>query len=129
MGYSFNLCGTNIYMTLGILFLAQATNTNLSWSQEAVILAISMLTSKGAAGVSGAGFVTLAATLIIVPDIPVASLGLLLGVDRFMSQCRAATNFVANGVVTLAVARWEKELNRRKLGMMFALHPEPEAVL
>jgi len=67
--------------------------------------------------------------LIIVPDIPVASLGLLLGVDRFMSQCRAATNFVANGVVTLAVARWEKELNRRKLGMMFALHPEPEAVL
>jgi aerobic C4-dicarboxylate transport protein len=129
MGYSFNLCGTNIYMTLGILFLAQATNTNLSWGQEAMILAISMLTSKGAAGVSGAGFVTLAATLIIVPDIPIASLGLLLGVDRFMSQCRAATNFVSNGVVTLAVARWEKELNRRKLGMMFALHPEPEAVL
>jgi aerobic C4-dicarboxylate transport protein len=129
MGYSFNLCGTNIYMTLGILFLAQATNTNLSWGQEAMILAISMLTSKGAAGVTGAGFVTLAATLIIVPDIPVASLGLLLGVDRFMSQCRAATNFVANGVVALAVARWEKELNRRKLGMMFALHPEPEAVL
>lgn len=129
MGYSFNLCGTNIYMTLGILFLAQATNTELSWTQEAVILAISMLTSKGAAGVTGAGFVTLAATLIIVPDIPLSSLGLLLGVDRFMSQCRAATNFVSNGVVALAVARWEKELNRRKLSTMFSLRPEPDAVL
>jgi len=129
MGYSFNLCGTNIYMTLGILFLAQATNTHLTWSQEAMILAISMLTSKGAAGVTGAGFVTLAATLIIVPDIPVASLGLLLGVDRFMSQCRAATNFISNGVVALAVASWEKELNKRKLETIFALHPEPEAIL
>lgn len=129
MGYSFNLCGTNIYMTLGILFLAQATNTQLSWGQEAAILAISMLTSKGAAGVTGAGFVTLAATLIIVPDIPLTSLGLLLGVDRFMSQCRAATNFISNGVVTLAVARWENELNRRKLGTMFTLRPEPDAVL
>jgi len=129
MGYSFNLCGTNIYMTLGILFLAQATNTELSWGQEAAILAISMLTSKGAAGVTGAGFVTLAATLIIVPDIPLSSLGLLLGVDRFMSQCRAATNFVSNGVVALAVARWEKELNKRKLSTMFSLRPEPDAVL
>ena len=129
MGYSFNLCGTNIYMTLGILFLAQATGTHLTWGQEAMILAVSMLTSKGAAGVTGAGFVTLAATLIIVPDIPVASLGLLLGVDRFMSQCRAATNFIANGVVTLAVARWEKELNLRMLTTAFSTHPEPEAVL
>jgi aerobic C4-dicarboxylate transport protein len=129
MGYSFNLDGTNIYMTLGILFLAQATNTHLSWSQELLILAISMLTSKGAAGVTGAGFVTLAATLVIVPDIPVASLGLLLGVDRFMSQCRAATNFLSNGVVTLAVARWEKELSLRTLKAAFAVHPEPEAVL
>lgn len=129
MGYSFNLCGTNIYMTLGILFLAQATSTHLTWEQEAMILAVSMLTSKGAAGVTGAGFVTLAATLIIVPDIPVASLGLLLGVDRFMSQCRAATNFIANGVVTLAVARWEKELNLRKLAAVFSMHVEPEAIL
>lgn len=129
MGYSFNLCGTNIYMTLGILFLAQATNTHLSWAQEAAILAISMLTSKGAAGVSGAGFVTLAATLAIVPDIPIASLGLLLGVDRFMSQCRAATNFIGNGVVTLAVAHWENGLNRHKLDAAFRAHPEPEAVL
>jgi len=129
MGYSFNLDGTNIYMTLGILFLAQATNTHLTWSQELLILAISMLTSKGAAGVTGAGFVTLAATLVIVPDIPVASLGLLLGVDRFMSQCRAATNFISNGVVTLAVARWEKELSMRTLKAAFTVRPEPEAVL
>jgi aerobic C4-dicarboxylate transport protein len=123
MGYSFNLCGTNIYMTLGILFLAQATNTHLSWGQEALILAISMLTSKGAAGVSGAGFVTLAATLALVPDIPIASLGLLLGVDRFMSQCRSVTNFIANGVITIAVARWENELDQPKLLRMLAAGP------
>jgi aerobic C4-dicarboxylate transport protein len=101
----------------------------LSWAQEASILAISMLTSKGAAGVTGAGFVTLAATLVIVPDIPIASLGLLLGVDRFMSQCRAVTNFIGNGVITLAVARWEKELSKRQLQAMFAAHPEPQAIL
>ncbi len=123
MGYSFNLCGTNIYMTLGILFLAQATNTHLSWGQEATILLISMVTSKGAAGVTGAGFVTLAATLAIVPDIPIASLGLLLGVDRFMSQCRALTNFVANGVITLAVARWENELDTALLIRMLKRGP------
>ena len=123
MGYSFNLCGTNIYMTLGILFLAQATNTHLTWGQEATIILISMLTSKGAAGVSGAGFITLAATLAIVPDIPVASLGLLLGVDRFMSQCRALTNFIANGVITLAVAHWENELDESKLHRMLDAGP------
>ncbi|HEY4276190.1 MAG TPA: C4-dicarboxylate transporter DctA [Rhizomicrobium sp.] len=123
MGYSFNLCGTNIYMTLGILFLAQATNTHLSLGQEATILLISMLTSKGAAGVSGAGFVTLAATLAIVPEIPIASLGLLLGVDRFMSQCRSITNFIANGVVALAVAEWEGELDKKKLIRMLAAGP------
>ncbi len=115
MGYSFNLCGTNIYMTLGILFLAQATGTHLTWGQEATILLISMLTSKGAAGITGAGFITLAATLQIVPDIPIASLALLFGVDRFMSECRSLTNFISNGVVTLAVARWENELDRPKL--------------
>lgn len=123
MGYSFNLCGTNIYMTLGILFLAQATGTHLSWSQEAVILLISMLTSKGAAGVSGAGFITLAATLAVVPAIPIASLGLLLGVDRFMSQCRAVTNFIANGVIAIAVARWENELSPAKLHKMLEAGP------
>jgi aerobic C4-dicarboxylate transport protein len=129
MGYSFNLDGTNIYMTLGILFLAQATNTHLSWSQELLILAIAMVTSKGAAGVTGAGFVTLAATLVIVPSIPIGALGLLLGVDRFMSQCRAVTNFISNGVITLAVARWENELSARKMKSVFDMHPEPEAVL
>jgi len=123
LGYSFNLCGTNIYMTLGILFLAQATNTHLTWSEEATILLISMLTSKGAAGVAGAGFVTLAATLVIVPDIPIASLGLLLGVDRFMSQCRSLTNFIANGVITLAVARWENELDQDVLIRMLKRGP------
>ena len=115
MGYSFNLCGTNIYMTLGILFLAQATNTHLTITQEATIILISMLTSKGAAGVAGAGFITLAATLAIVPAIPIASLGLLLGVDRFMSECRSLTNFISNGVTALAVARWEKVLDQKRL--------------
>ncbi len=115
MGYSFNLCGTNIYMTLGILFLAQATDTHLTFGQEATIILISMLTSKGAAGVTGAGFITLAATLAIVPAIPIASLGLLLGVDRFMSECRSLTNFISNGVTALAVAHWEKVLNRGRL--------------
>ena len=114
-GYSFNLDGTNIYMTLAILFLAQATGTHLSVAQEASILAIAMLTSKGASGVSGAGFVTLAATLAIVPDIPIESLGVLLGVDRFMSQCRSLTNFIGNGVGTLVIARWEGELDRDRL--------------
>jgi aerobic C4-dicarboxylate transport protein len=123
MGYSFNLCGTNIYMTLGILFLAQATDTHLSWGQEATILLIAMLTSKGAAGVAGAGFVTLAATLSIVPDIPITSLGLLLGVDRFMSQCRSLTNFIGNGVITLAVARWENELDQNLLLRMLKKGP------
>jgi aerobic C4-dicarboxylate transport protein len=88
-----------------------------------------MITSKGAAGVTGAGFVTLAATLVIVPEIPIGSLGLLLGVDRFMSQCRATTNFISNGVVALAVARWENALSPQKLKSMFSMHPEPETVL
>ena len=114
-GYSFNLDGTNIYMTLAILFLAQATGTHLSIAQEATILAIAMLTSKGASGVTGAGFVTLAATLTIVPDIPIASLAILLGVDRFMSECRSITNFIGNSVATLVVARWEGELDRDRL--------------
>ncbi len=114
-GYSFNLCGTNIYMTLSILFLAQATGTHLTWGQEATIILISMLTSKGAAGVTGAGFIVLAGTLSIVQDIPVASLAMLLGVDRFMSQCRSLTNFIGNGVITIAVARWENEIDEKKL--------------
>src|ERR1700761_1502493 len=114
-GYSFNLDGTNIYMTLATLFLAQATNTPLSPSQELGILVIAMLTSKGASGVTGAGFVVLAATLAVVPDIPVAALAVLVGVDRFMSQCRALVNLIGNGVATLVVAAWEKQLDHVRL--------------
>jgi aerobic C4-dicarboxylate transport protein len=114
-GYSFNLDGTNIYMTLATLFLAQATNTPLSLGQELTLLAVAMLTSKGASGVTGAGFITLAATLAVVPDIPIQALAILVGVDRFMSECRALTNLVGNGVATLVVARWEGELDREQL--------------
>jgi aerobic C4-dicarboxylate transport protein len=114
-GYSFNLDGTNIYMTLSALFLAQATGTHLSVGQQAELLLVAMLTSKGASGVTGAGFVTLAATLAIVPSIPIEALGILLGVDRFMSECRALTNLVGNGVATLFVSRWEGELDREQL--------------
>jgi aerobic C4-dicarboxylate transport protein len=121
-GYSFNLDGTNIYMTLATLFLAQATNTNLTFGQEMTILVIAMLTSKGASGVTGAGFVTLAATLTIIPDIPLASLAILVGIDKFMSECRALTNLVGNGVATLVISRWEGELDRDKLNAALA-HP------
>jgi aerobic C4-dicarboxylate transport protein len=121
-GYSFNLDGTNIYMTLATLFLAQATNTHLGLSQELGILVIAMITSKGASGVTGAGFVTLAATLAIVPDIPIQSLALLLGIDKFMSECRALTNLVGNGVATVVISRWEGELDKDKLHEIMA-HP------
>lgn len=114
-GYSFNLDGTNIYMTLATLFLAQATNIELSLGQELTLLGVAMLTSKGASGVTGAGFITLAATLAVIPDIPIASLALLVGVDRFMSECRALTNLVGNGVATIVIARWEGDLDREKL--------------
>jgi aerobic C4-dicarboxylate transport protein len=114
-GYSFNLDGTNIYMTLATLFLAQATNTPLTIGQELGILVIAMITSKGASGVTGAGFVTLAATLAIVPDIPIQSLAILLGIDKFMSECRALTNLVGNGVATVVISRWEGELDTDKL--------------
>jgi aerobic C4-dicarboxylate transport protein len=121
-GYRFNLDGTNIYMTLATLFLAQATNTPLSLSQELGILVIAMITSKGASGVTGAGFVTLAATLSIVPDIPIQSLALLLGIDKFMSECRALTNLIGNGVATIVISRWEGELDAQALHETMA-HP------
>jgi aerobic C4-dicarboxylate transport protein len=124
VGYSFNLDGTNIYMTLATLFLAQATNTPLTLGQELTILAIAMLTSKGASGVTGAGFVTLAATLSIVPDIPIQSLAILLGIDKFMSECRALTNLVGNGVATVVVSRWEGELDTRALHEALGTRPE-----
>ena len=114
-GYSFNLDGTNIYMTLATLFLAQATNTHLTLAQEGILLAAAMLTSKGASGVTGAGFITLALTLGAVGTIPVAAMALILGVDRFMSECRALTNVIGNGVATLVVARWEGTLDRERL--------------
>ncbi|MDB5934265.1 MAG: C4-dicarboxylate transporter DctA, partial [Massilia sp.] len=106
-GYSFNLDGTNIYMTLAALFVALASNTVLTIWQELSILGVAMLTSKGASGITGAGFITLAATLAVVPTIPVAGMALILGIDRFMSECRALTNFVGNGVATIVVSKWE----------------------
>ena len=121
-GYSFNLDGTNIYMTLATLFLAQATNTSLTIGQEFGILVIAMITSKGASGVTGAGFVTLAATLSVVPDIPVQSIAIILGVDKFMSECRALTNLIGNGVATVVISRWEGELDVKALHDTMA-HP------
>ncbi|MGN6232875.1 MAG: dicarboxylate/amino acid:cation symporter [Trinickia sp.] len=114
-GYSFNLDGTNIYMTMAVLFIAQATNTDLSLMQQLTLIAVAMLTSKGASGVTGAGFITLAATLAVVPTIPLSGMVLILGIDRFMSECRALTNIVGNGVAAVVVSAWEKELDRSKL--------------
>lgn len=114
-GYSFNLDGTNIYMTLAALFIAQACDVDLSLGEQISLLLVAMLSSKGAAGVTGAGFVTLAATLSIVPSVPVAGMALILGIDRFMSECRSLTNFVGNAVATVVVARWEGQLDREKL--------------
>jgi aerobic C4-dicarboxylate transport protein len=121
-GYSFNLDGTNIYMTLATLFLAQATNTHLTFAQLLGILAVAMITSKGASGVTGAGFVTLAATLSIIPDIPVQSIAIILGIDKFMSECRALTNLIGNGVATIVISRWEGELDAQALHETMA-HP------
>jgi aerobic C4-dicarboxylate transport protein len=123
-GYSFNLDGTNIYMTMAALFVAQATNTDLSLTQQLTILGVAMLTSKGASGITGAGFITLAATLAVVPTIPVAGMALILGIDRFMSECRALTNFVGNGVAAVVVAKWEGELDMDTLQRELA-NPSP----
>ena len=114
-GYSFNLDGTNIYMTLAALFIAQACNVDLSFGEQALLLGVAMVSSKGAAGVTGAGFITLAATLSIVPSVPVAGMALILGVDRFMSECRSLTNFIGNAVAAIVVARWEGKLDRARL--------------
>lgn len=120
-GYSFNLDGTNIYMTMAALFVAQALNIELTLTQQLTMLGVAMLTSKGASGVTGAGFITLAATLAVVPAIPVAGLALILGIDRFMSEARALTNFIGNGVATVVVSHWEGELNHAT--MKQELHP------
>jgi len=121
-GYSFNLDGTNIYMTLATLFLAQATNTHLTIWQELGILGIAIITSKGASGVTGAGFITLAATLSIVPDIPIQSIAILVGIDKFMSECRALTNLIGNGVACVVISLSEGELDKEKLHETMA-HP------
>ena len=114
-GYSFNLDGTNIYLTMAALFVAQALNIELTLRQQLTILLVAMLTSKGASGVTGAGFITLAATLAVVPSIPIAGLALILGIDRFMSEARSLTNFIGNGVAAIVVSHWENELDRKKL--------------
>ena len=121
-GYSFNTDGTNIYLTLATLFLAQATNTQLDFRQMVGILLFAMIASKGASGVTGTGFVTLAAILASIPSIPIQSLALLVGIDKFMSECSALTNVIGNGVATIVVSRWEKELDRAKLREVMA-HP------
>ncbi|MDX3911258.1 MAG: dicarboxylate/amino acid:cation symporter [Sphingobium sp.] len=122
-GYSFNLDGTNIYMTLAALFIAQATNVHLSLEQQLALLLVAMVSSKGAAGVTGAGFITLAATLSIVPSVPVAGMALILGVDRFMSECRSLTNFMGNAVATIVVSAWEGGLDRNRLNAAMAGKP------
>ena len=121
-GYSFNLDGTNIYMTLAALFIAQATGVELSLGEQLLLLLVAMISSKGAAGVTGAGFITLAATLAVVPSVPVAGMALILGIDRFMSECRAITNFIGNAVATVVVARWEGALDEAALAK--ALRPK-----
>ena len=114
-GYSFNLDGTNIYMTMSAIFLAQATDTPLTLGQQLTVLAIAMLSSKGATGATGSGFVTLAATLAAVPSIPIQSLAIIVGIDRFMSECRAVTNLIGNGVATVVISRWEGEVEPAQL--------------
>jgi len=122
-GYTFNTDGSSMYMTMAALFVAQATNTHLTLTQQLTIFAVAVLTSKGAAGVQGAAFIALVGTLMVIPTIPVAGMALILGIDRFMSMCRATVNMVGNGVATIVVARWEKELNidvlRKNMGLSF----------
>jgi aerobic C4-dicarboxylate transport protein len=133
-GYSFNLDGTCIYLTMAAIFLAQATNTDLSLMQQLGIIGILLLTSKGAAGVTGSGFIVLAATLASVGTIPVASIALILGIDRFMSEARALTNLIGNGVATIVVSKWENALDETRMHQVLnnetdAQAEEPEAVM
>jgi aerobic C4-dicarboxylate transport protein len=125
-GYSFNLDGTTIYLSMAILFLAQAFNVHLSWENIVAIIGILFITSKGAAGVTGSGFVVLASTLTAVKIIPIEGLALLLGVDRFMSEARAITNFIGNGVAAIWLANNEKDFDRRQMAMAFADKTDPE---
>jgi aerobic C4-dicarboxylate transport protein len=114
-GYTFNMDGSSIYMTIAALFVAQATNVHLTLSQQLTILAVAILTSKGASGVTGAAFITLVGTLMVIPTIPVAGMALILGIDRFMSMFRALINVIGNGVATVVIARWEREVDHNVL--------------
>ena len=133
-GYSFNLDGTNIYMTMAALFIAQATGVELSLTEQITLLLVAMISSKGAAGVTGAGFITLAATLSVVPSVPVAGMALILGIDRFMSECRALTNIVGNACACIVVARWENALDKQRMQDVFSgkvsadIMPEQEII-
>jgi aerobic C4-dicarboxylate transport protein len=128
-GMSFNMDGTNIYLTMASMFIAQAMNIDLTWQQQLSLLGVAMLTSKGMAGVFGGSFITLAATLAVVPTIPVAGLALILGVDRFLAEIRTATNFIGNGVAAIVISRWEKELDRTRLAAELSGRPVlPQAV-
>ncbi len=126
-GYSFNLDGTSIYLTMAAVFIAQATNVPLTLGQQLTILAVLLLTSKGAAAVTGGGFITLAATLATIGTVPVAGLALLLGVDRFMSEARAITNLIGNGVATIVVAKWEGALDTQRMRSVLAAETDAEA--
>jgi len=133
-GYSFNLDGTSIYMSMAAIFIAQATDTPLTITQQLGILAVLLLTSKGAAGVTGSGFITLAATLSSIPALPVAGLALLIGIDRFMSGARSLTNLIGNGLATIVVAKWDGQLDTKRLKRVFegetvAEAEEPEEML
>ncbi|NVZ99579.1 dicarboxylate/amino acid:cation symporter [Pseudomonas gingeri] len=125
-GYSFNLDGTNIYMTMCVLFIAQAMNIEITWTQQLTLLAVAMVTSKGASGVTGAAFITLAATLAVMPTVPVSGLVLILGINRFLSEVVALTNVIGNGVATVAVSAWEKELDRERMHRVLNRLPEPQ---
>jgi aerobic C4-dicarboxylate transport protein len=122
-GYSFNLDGTSIYLTMAAIFIAQATNTPLTLAHQLTLLAVLLLTSKGAAGVTGSGFIVLAATLPLVGNLPVGGLALILGVDRFMSEARALTNVIGNGVASLVIARWTGDLDRDTLARQLQSRP------
>jgi aerobic C4-dicarboxylate transport protein len=125
-GYVFNTDGSSIYMTLAALFVAQATNTHLSWGETLAILGVALLTSKGASGVTGAGFIALVATLQVVPSIPVAAMALILGVDRFMSEVRALVNLIGNAVATVVIASWEGQLDREQMAAALSGQVDPE---
>ena len=124
-GYSFNLDGTNIYMTLAATFIAQAVGIELSWGDQLLLVSVAMISSKGAAGITGAGFIILAATLSVVPSVPVAGMALILGIDRFMSECRALTNLMGNAVATVVVARWENALDPAQLSVALSRAQQP----